>query len=152
MFSKEEAKEMRHAFWTKLDNKSGKMPGRNGKPIRWIGDKTGIKGLELKFDVDREQAVVAMEIRHTAIDNFEGLWSKMENCKPMFSKIFGGDKLIWQKEYQKEAGDMVGRIYVSTPGDLFDKEKWSDMTRFMIDNMIQLETAFKEVQDYLKHF
>ncbi len=44
------------------------------------------------------------------------------------------------------------RIYVETAGDLYNKDMWSDMLRFMIDNMIKLEKAFREVQDYLIHF
>lgn len=151
MFSKEEAQQLRHDFWNKLESKSRKVPGQNGKSIKWIGDKTGVKGLDLRFDVDREKAIVAIEINTNDDEKQNELWEKMNNCKTLFENRFGGP-LIWDKNYKKQSGEVVARIYVETNGDLYNKDLWSDMLRFMIDNMINLEKAFKEVQDYLIHF
>ena len=151
MFSKEEAQQLRHEFWHKLESKSRKVPGQNGKSIKWIADKTGVKGLDLRFDVDREKAIVAMEINTNSEEKQNALWEKMNNCKALFEKSFGGP-LIWDRNYTKQSGEDVIRIYVETPGDLYNRDMWSDMLRFMIDNMIKLEKAFREVQDYLIHF
>lgn len=151
MFSKEEAQQLRHDFWHKLESKSGKVPGQNGKAIKWIGDKTGVKGLDLRFDVDREKAIVGIEINTNDNAKQDALWEKMNNCKTLFENRFGGP-LIWDKNYTKQSGEIVARIYVKTEGDLYNKDLWPDMLRFMIDNMINLEKAFKEIQDYLIHF
>lgn len=151
MYSKEETQNMRHEFWHKLESKTRRLPGQNGKPRKWIGDRTGIRGLDLRFDVNREFAMVAMEINPTGKEKKAELWQKMQNCKTLFEATFGG-QLTWDENYIKDAGDSVIRIYVKTEGDMYDREKWSGMIHFMIDNMIRLETAFLEVQDYLIHF
>ncbi|MBP5366357.1 MAG: DUF4268 domain-containing protein [Bacteroidales bacterium] len=151
MYSKEEAQQIRHEFWHKLESKSRKVPGQNGKAIKWIGDKTGVKGLDLRFDVDREKAIVALEINTNSEEKQNAMWEKMNNCKALFEKNFGGP-LVWERNYEKASGEKVIRIYVETAGDLYNKDMWSDMLRFMIDNMIKLEKAFREVQDYLIHF
>ncbi|MCQ2236739.1 MAG: DUF4268 domain-containing protein [Bacteroidales bacterium] len=142
---------MRHEFWHKLESKTRRLPGQNGKPRKWIGDRTGIRGLDLRFDVNREFAMVAMEINPTGKEKKAELWQKMQNCKTLFETTFGG-QLTWDDNYIKDAGDSVIRIYVKTEGDMYDREKWSGMIHFLIDNMIRLETAFLEVQDYLIHF
>lgn len=151
MFSKEETQNMRHEFWHKLESKTRRLPGQNGKPKKWIGERTGIRGLDLRFDVNREFAMVAMEINPTGSEKKAELWQKMQNCKTLFEKTFGGP-LTWEENYIKEAGDSVIRIYVKTEGDMYNKEKWSDMIYFLIDNMIRMEAAFTEIQDYLIHF
>ena len=151
MFSKDEAQELRHAFWHKLESKTRRLPNQNGRPIKWIGDKTGVKGLDLRFDVDREHVIVAMEINPRSDSKLDELWTKMSNCRQLFEDNFG-QSLIWQKDYIKTAGDTAARIYVETEGDIYDKEKWPDMIHFMIDNMLRMEKAFRVVQDYLIHF
>lgn len=151
MFTKEEAQELRHAFWHKLESKTRRLPGQNGRPIKWIADRTGIKGLDLRFDVDREKVIVAMEINPKSDSKLDELWIKMNNCRKLFEENFG-EPLIWEKEYVKSAGDTAARIYVEQEGNIYDKEKWPEMIRFMIDNMLRMEKAFRVVQDYLIHF
>lgn len=151
MFSKDEAQELRHTFWHKLESKTRRLPGQNGRPIKWIGDKTGIKGLDLRFDVDRTHAIVAMEINCRSEQTTEELWTKMNNCRQLFETEFGS-QLVWNRHYTKSAGDSVARIYIEMPADMYNKEMWPDMIHFLIDNMLRMEKAFKEVQDYLIHF
>lgn len=151
MYSKEETQQMRHLFWHKLESKTRRLPGQNGKPIKWIHDRTGIKGLDLRFDVDTKMAMVAMEINPTQDEKLESLWGKMMNCKTLFETTFGGP-LTWEKEYVKTAGDTAARIYVKMEGNIYDQEKWPEMIHFLIDNMLRMEKAFLEVQDYLIHF
>ncbi len=151
MFSKDEAQELRHAFWHKLESKTRRLPGQNGRPIKWIGDKTGIRGLDLRFDVDRTKAMVALEINPKGDGKLEELWTKMESCRTLFEQTYGA-QLTWEHDYVKEAGDTAARIYVSMPGDIYNKELWPEMIHFLIDNMIRMEKAFRVVQDYLIHF
>lgn len=151
MFSKNEAQELRHEFWHKLESKTRRLPGQNGRPIKWIADRTGIKGVDLRFDVDRQRVMVAMEINPHSDEKLEEIWQKMLSCKTLFEQTFGGE-LIWEHDYQKMAGDTAARIYVVQDGDMYKKEDWPDMIYFMINNMLRLEKAFLEVQDYLIHF
>ncbi len=148
MFSKEEAKELRLAFWQRLESKSRRAPGQRGKAIKWIGDRTGVKGLDLRFDVDREKACVAIEVNAADEDRRIELYQKLEACKTIIEDQFG-EPLIWNFFYEKENGQMVARVYAETDGDIYNEEKWPDMTYFLVDRMIKLEKAFLEVKDFL---
>ncbi|TCO08372.1 DUF4268 domain-containing protein [Natronoflexus pectinivorans] len=149
MFNKEEAKEVRLEFWQKLNNKTRRLPGQKGRKKFWIFDNTGIKGLDLRFDVDREKARVALEINHTKEERRLQLFEKLEAAKSLFEAEFG-EPLNWDFTYEKPTGEMVCRVYTECPGDILNRELWSDMTFFLIDKMIKMEKAFLEVKDYLQ--
>jgi hypothetical protein len=116
----------------------------------WILDNTGIKGLDLRFDVGRENIIVALEINIKKEENRLALYEKLETVKRLFEKEFG-EPLVWDFAYTKENGREVCRVYVEQPGDMHVQESWSEIFTFMIDRMIRMEKAFLEVKDYLKY-
>ena len=150
MFSKEEAKQLRLEFWQKLNNKTRRLPGQKGRKRIWIFDKTGIKGLDLRFDVSREKIIVALEINTKKEDDRLALYEKLEAAKGLFEEQFG-EPLIWDFAYTKSNGREVCRVYVERPGDMYVRESWTEIFTFMIDRMIRMEKAFLEVKDYLKY-
>lgn len=151
MYSKEEVKALRLDFWQKLSNRTRRLPGQKGRKRMWIFDNTGIKGLDLRFEVGREKVTVALEINHRREDKRLELYEKLEAAKKPFEEAFG-EPLIWDYIYTKENGREVCRVYTETPGDMHDRESWSETHTFMIDRMMRLETAFQEVKDYLKGY
>ncbi|WP_010664758.1 DUF4268 domain-containing protein [Marinilabilia salmonicolor] len=150
MFSKEEAKELRLEFWQKLSNRTRRLPGQKGRKRLWIGDNTGIKGLDLRFDVGREKIIVALEINKKKEEDRLALYEKLEAAKGLFEREFEGP-LNWDFAYTKDNGRDVCRVYVEQPGDMYVRETWPEIFTFMIDRMIRLEKAFLEVKDYLKY-
>ncbi|MGQ1889381.1 DUF4268 domain-containing protein [Thermophagus sp. OGC60D27] len=150
MFSKEEAKALRLEFWQKLSNRTRRLPGQKGRKRSWVLDNTGIKGLDLRFDVGREKIIVALEINIKDETKRLALYEKLEAAKTLFEEHFG-EPLIWDFAYTKDNGREVCRIFVERPGDIYIKETWPEIHKFMIDKMIRLEKAFLEVKDYLKY-
>ncbi len=150
MFSKEQAKELRQMFWHKLENRTRRIPGQKGKKIKWIFDNTGIKGIDLRFDIDRERAIVALEINHRNEDRRLQLYEKLEACKTIFETAYEGE-LTWDYLYNKEEGREVCRIYEQMPSDIYREEFWPETMKFMINRMLRLEKAFLEVKDFLMH-
>ncbi len=151
MFSKEEAKQLRLEFWQKLGNKTRRLPGQKGRKRLWIMENTGIKGLDLRFDVGREKIIVALEINIKKEEQRLALYEKLESTKSLFEEAFG-ESLIWDFAYTKDNGREVCRVYTEQPGDMYKKETWTEIFTFMIDKMIRMEKAFLEVKDYLKYF
>ncbi len=150
MYNKEEAKQLRLEFWQKLSNRTRRLPGQKGRKRLWILDNTGIKGLDLRFDVGREKIIVALEINVKKEENRLALYEKLEAAKGLFEKEFG-EPLIWDFAYTKDNGREVCRVYVEQPGDMYVQESWPEIFTFMIDRMMRMEKAFLEVKDYLKY-
>lgn len=151
MYTKDEAQAIRHAFWHKLESKSRRIPGQNGKPIHWMMDRTGVRGLDLRFDLSGGRVMVAIEINTRSEAKDDELWHKLEECKAIIERNFDSP-LVWDKEFVREAGNTVRRVYTATDGDIYDKELWPSMINFMIDNMLRMEKAYKSIQDYMMHF
>jgi len=151
MFSKDEAKELRQLFWHKLENRTRRLPGQKGKKVKWIFDSTNIKGLDLRFDIDRERAIVAIEVNHRSENRRLKLYEKLEACKNIIETTFGAP-LTWDFIYTKAEGLEVCRVYEEMkPADLYKQEEWPEVMKFMIDRMLRLEKAFLEVKDFLMH-
>ncbi len=150
MFSKEEAKELRQLFWHKLENRTRRLPGQKGRKVKWIFDETGIKGLDLRFDIDRERAIVALEINHEKEDRRLYLYEKLEACKAIFEDTYEGE-LKWDYLYTKKEGKEVCRVYEQIPADMYQEEQWPETMKFMINRMLRIEKAFLEVKDFLLH-
>jgi len=150
MFSKEEAKELRLEFWRKLNNRTRRLPRQNGRKKKWISDHTDIKGLDLRFDIDREKAIVALEINKKQEKKRLELYERLEACKTIFENTFG-KPLTWDYLYKKPNGNQVCRIYVEMNADLYKVEEWPQVSFFLIDNMMRMEKAFLEVKDFLKY-
>lgn len=150
MFSKEEAKELRELFWHKLENRTRRLPGQKGKKIKWIFDNTGIKGVDLRFDINRERAIVALEINHRNEDRRLQLYEKLEACKTIFETAYEGS-LTWDYLYTKNQDKEVCRVYEQIPADIYHQEQWPETMKFMINRMLRLEKAFLEVKDFLLH-
>ncbi len=148
MFSKDEAKELRLSFWHKLESKTRRLPGQKGKVIKWIGDKTGVKGLDLRFDVDRSKACVAIEINAVDDNRRIELFQKLEACKSIIEEIFE-EPLIWDFFYEKPNGQVVARVYLQMDADIYNEDQWGDIIYFLINRMLKLEKAFLEVKDFL---
>ncbi|TAJ14620.1 DUF4268 domain-containing protein [Marinilabiliaceae bacterium JC017] len=148
MFSKEEAKALRLEFWQRLDNRTRRLPGQKGKKKRWILEDTGVKGLDLRFDVDRQHAIVALEINHRNESRRLELYEKLEACKTLFEENYG-KQLNWDFIYEKPNGQTVCRVYTSMPADIYQQDQWPDVLYFLIDNMMCMEKAFMEVKDFL---
>lgn len=150
MFSKEEAKELRQLFWHKLENRTRRLPGQKGKKVKWIFDETGVKGLDLRFDINRQRAIVALEINHDSEDRRLYLYEKLMACKSIFETAYEGG-LIWDFIYTKTEGKEVCRVYEQIPADMYQQEQWPETMKFMINRMLRLEKAFLEVKDFLIH-
>lgn len=150
MYSKEQEKELRLEFWRKLSNRTRKIPGQRGKAKEWIGDRTGIKGVDLRFDVGREKIIVALEINHKHEDRRLDLFEKLEATKKIFENLYG-ESLIWDFTYEKPSGQEVCRVYQEMEGDYLVSSQWPVIFSFMIDKMLRMEKAFTEVADFLKY-
>ncbi len=150
MYSKEEKKELILEFWRKLGNRTRKIPGQRGRIKVWIGEKTGIRGINLKFDVSRDKIGVALEISNKNEERRLTLYEKLEATKRIFESEFG-EPLIWDFAYERDNGAIVCRVYTEMKGDYLVPEQWPNIFNFMIDKMLRMEKAFTEVADFLKY-
>lgn len=150
MYSKEEIKNLKLEFWKKLENRTRRLPGQKGEVKKWIFDQTGIKGIDLRFDVTKQFATVALEINHKNDDRRLYLFEKLDSCKALFEDAFG-EPLEWHLSHDKDNGKNVSRISKTIYENYLVKEQWSTIIPFLVYNMLNMEIAFNEVKDFLQY-
>lgn len=148
MWSKEESSALRATFWHKLESKTRRLPGQRGRAKSWIGKRTGVPGLDLRFDITGGRVMVAIEVNTHHEDRDAELWIKLLECRPLLQQHFE-EPLTFDENFLREAGNRVCRVYTAQVGNVNDREQWADMIHFMIDRMLRLERAWKVVCDYV---
>lgn len=151
MFSKEEAKKLREDFWDSFNQISASRRARKKLPGNWMLTQTGIKALNLKFHVDREVAQVGIDLETRNMDKRIELYEKLEALKKLLEEAMGSS-MNWELDYIRENGKSVSRIYLQSDGvNIYNRDTWAKTHQFMYDNMMKLESFYKEYMDYLKY-
>lgn len=150
MYSKEEAKIIRKKFWEGFDAYSKNRRKKTRKRSSWTLQNTGIKGFNLKFDVDNLSAQVGFEIDSKGLQRQIKYYEKMQSLKALLNEEFD-HQLIWNDHYLRETGKEVFRIYIEKPNvNLFRESDWNPIFEFFYINMTKLETWFSEYKDIIK--
>ena len=151
MYSIEEAKKLRIRFWKQFGKGCEFHPLLRNKRKKWVLHRTKIKGVALRFEVDRESAKVILELSHRNEDKRLKAFEILERYKAVVEDNFKNG-LIWEFYHQREdSGQEVCRIYTLLENvDLHRQNQWPDIFNFFIEKMLLLENNFLSVRDILK--
>ena len=150
MYSKEESKQMRMDFWEGFRKYSAPKRRAAGKNRFWMLEKTGIKAINMKFELLRDEALVGVAVFHR--DKYkEGLYyEKYESLRGILGEAFG-DKLIWHPDYISEEGRTYSFIYLKQENTgIYKPETWQDVYSFFYENMMIFEDIFIEYKDFIQ--
>ena len=147
MYSKEEEKQLKKEFWEGFGFFCSEIPALKRRKSKFMLYNTKMKGVELKFDANRDGAIVILEINHPDLEKRFELYEKFELYKTIVEKQFP-EGLIWDFAYVRECGTEVCRIYTAKRGiDIHRRIQWMEFYRFLSSEMLKLEKAFRLVKD-----
>ncbi|HZL12427.1 MAG TPA: DUF4268 domain-containing protein [Prolixibacteraceae bacterium] len=150
MYSKNESKQLIQEFWIVFARRCEIVPALRGKKKKWVLYDTGLSGIDLKFEVTRNEVLVMIEINHREESRRLEIYEMMLNFRQLIEEGFT-EPLIWDYCYQRESGQEVCRIYTSLLNfDFHRQNQWPDIFNFLIDNMLILENNFMEIRDGLE--
>lgn len=150
MYSKEELKQLKKEFWEGFGIYCSHIPALKRRKSKFMLYNTKMKGVEMKFDATRDGAFVILEINlHDEQARLEK-YEQFEQYKTIMEKQFP-EGLIWDFAYVRESGEQVCRIYTQKNGiDLHRRIQWMDFYKFMAEEMLKLEKAFKTVKEAIE--
>jgi len=134
---------VRREFWGRLidamnASSSNLYQSISPSVYSWIGAGSGVGGIGFNFAVTKQYGRAELYIdRGNKSENklvFEGL----ERRKDEIQEAFGG-KLEWERLDEKRAC----RIKAETVANVYDRDQWEKMIRFMVDAMCRLEASLK---------
>ncbi len=150
MYNREEAKQLRKQFWAQFGKRCEIIPELLHRKKKWMLYNTKIGGLDLKFEIDRFDAWVMIEVNAKNEDRRLRIFELLEQYKLILEDGFP-DGLEWELCFTRESGEEVARVYVmNREYDIHRQNQWPDIYNFFIDNMLRLEQNFLEIRDLLQ--
>ncbi|HPS09809.1 MAG TPA: DUF4268 domain-containing protein [Paludibacteraceae bacterium] len=143
MYSKDELKQLKKEFWEGFGIYCSNHPVLGKRKSKFMLYNTKMKGVELKFDATREGAFVILELNSLNETERLAKFELLEQYKMLMEKNFPAG-LIWNFAYELDSGREVCRIYSQKTGiDIHRRLHWMEFYRFMAEEMLKLEKAFK---------
>jgi hypothetical protein len=145
MYSKSEAKELITRFWEDFARYTDFFGRKKKQKIEWMLYKTGIKGLELKFDLHPRYVKCIIEVNARNEDRRLDIFIELNNYRKFIQNGFK-KPLVWDENVRLDTGKQVMRVYCELTGKTFhNPENWPDIFCFMAENMWQLQSNFEEI-------
>ena len=141
MFSKEESRQLREAFWTSFGKSF---------PRKWVLYNTKIKGLSFKFYFDTKKAFVSLDLEDD-LENRINYWEKLQSLESILLVEYLPDA-IFEDTFYLDNGKEISRIYVPLEQkvSIHNKNTWRDTMEFFNEHMNLFELFFEEYKDIIK--
>jgi hypothetical protein len=142
MFSKEDSRLLREAFWTSFGKSF---------PRKWILYNTKLKGFSFKFHFDTKTAMVVLDIEDD-LENRIKYWEKLMALKSILQDEYLPEA-IFEEVYLLENSKEISRIYVPIDQkvSIHNKNTWQVTMEFFNEQMAKFETFFEEYKDIIEN-
>ncbi len=139
MYTKQQASELKQAFWTAFGQYMSPVLSAEGEKTNWINYKTGIKHVFFKMDADNERAQIGIEITHPDNEMQQLYFGHFVQLKKLFQNSMG-EEWTWQLHTTNEFGKTISRIFTSLDEvNIFKKDDWPKLITFYKQRMIALD-------------
>ncbi|RWY50308.1 DUF4268 domain-containing protein [Mucilaginibacter gilvus] len=139
MYSKDQASQLKQAFWTAFGQYMGPVMPADGLRTNWINYKTGVKHIYFKMQADNKLAGIAIEISHPDTELQELFFEQFTTYKALLHNVLQ-EEWEWQLHTTDEYGKIVSRIYIElNQVSIFQREDWPKLISFFKPRIIALD-------------
>ncbi len=139
MYTKQQASELREAFWTAFGQYMSPVLSADGGKINWINYKTGVKDVFFKMNATNKFADIAIELAHADVEMQQLFFEHFLRVKKILHEQLN-EEWMWQLHILNEYGKTISRIYTTLNGvSIFNKEDWPQLISFFKQRMIALD-------------
>jgi hypothetical protein len=150
MFTKEEAKELRIEFWSKLQDQMEKIKNPHGSKVDWMNYNTGIKHLYFRMEADEEGCRLCIDLQFKDDDIREIFWEQFLEFKNILNELYKG--LKWYEEFDHWNGKRISRIAMEKGEcSYLNKKDWDKMHLFLKLNFKKLDEFWDEFGEVFKN-
>ncbi|WP_454802699.1 DUF4268 domain-containing protein [Mucilaginibacter phyllosphaerae] len=146
MYSKDQASQLKQAFWTAFGQYMGPVLNTDGLRTNWINYKTGVKHIFFRMQADNKTATIAIEIAHPDPELQQLFFEQFANYKAMLYATLG-EQWEWQLHTTDDYGKTVSRIFTEiTSVSIFQKEDWPKLISFFKPRIIALDEFWSDAK------
>lgn len=146
MYSKDEASQLKQAFWTAFGQYIAPHLSAEGLKINWVNYKTGIKHLYFRMQADKHKASIAIEITHPDTGIQELFFEQFLELKNILHSYLN-ETWEWQPHTTDEYGKPISRIFKETnPVNIFNQADWPAIISFLKPRIIALDEFWSDAR------
>jgi hypothetical protein len=146
MYTRQEASQLRQAFWTSFGKYMSPILSADGEKINWINYKTGIKHIRFTMEADTKTAVIAIAIDHPDAATRSRYFHQLLQLQSFLHETLG-ETWRWTEAGSNEYGQPVSIIQKELkPANIFDQTQWGAVISFLKPRIIALDEFWSMVK------
>jgi hypothetical protein len=139
MYSRQQASELRQAFWTAFGKYMQPILSAEGEKVNWVNYKTGEKNIYFRMNAGNRSSSIAIEITHTDIELQQLYFEQFGQLKTLLHRALN-EEWNWQLHFNDENGKVISRIYKELNNvSLFNQNDWPALISFFKPRIIALD-------------
>jgi hypothetical protein len=139
MYSKDEASQIRQAFWTTFGQYIAPQLSADGLKVNWMNYKTGVRNVFFRMEAANRSANIAILINHTDIGIQELFYEQFLELKNILHASIE-EEWTWEPLRYDENGRMISRIYKEIKEvSIFNRNDWPALISFFKPRIIALD-------------
>lgn len=147
MYTKQEASQLRQAFWTAFGKYMAPILSADGMRTNWVNYKTGIKYIQFTMQADTKSAVIAINITHPDPTVRKRYFAQFTALKQLLHETLG-EQWLWEPETENEYGQLSSNISITLrPANIFDQAQWPAVISFFKPRIMALDEFWSLVKD-----
>jgi len=146
MYSREEASQMRQAFWTAFGQYLMPHLSSEGLKVNWVNYKTGLKYVYFKMDAGKRNASIGITLTHPDPGIQELFYEQFLEFKNLL-KGYLNEEWDWVLHTTDENGKTISRIYTELQGvSIFNKNDWPAIISFFKPRILALDEFWNDTK------
>ena len=139
MYKKEQASQLRQAFWTTLGQYIAPHPPADGGKVNWLNYRTGQKHVYFRMQADNRKASIGIELTHPDTELQELFFDQFRELRQVLHEYLG-EEWEWQLHTTDENGKTISRIYREiAPVNVFNQDDWPQLISFFKPRLVALD-------------
>ncbi len=150
MYTREQASQLRQAFWTAFGQYMTPVPDAAGNRINWINYKTGIRHLYFKMDAGKQQAIISINITHNDNQLRHLYFEQLKQVSAILQAELP-EPWHWEADARDENGKQYSTVYTCMEGvSIFKQSDWPAIIAFFKERIIALDRFWQEVRFFFE--
>ena len=151
MFTKEEKKAINTTFWGNVKKALNKTPDAEGRFIQWLNYPIKIKEVFLRLKVDKNKAIISLDIQSTDEGVRAILWEQLEELNTVMTANVS-HPTIWDKNAFNDAGKPIYQLrWELEDVSLYNREDEAKIIDFFRQTLTQFDAFYSEFGEILKN-
>jgi hypothetical protein len=146
MYTREQASQLRQAFWTTFGQYMNPVLSAEGFKANWLNYNTGFKNVYFRMQADKRVASIGIELTHPDTEIQEMFFDLFLAHKTMLHDCLGED-WEWLLHTSDENGKVISRIYREiSPVSIFNRDDWPQLISFFKPRIMALDQFWSDAQ------